>query len=49
MLNADSERKRVQLAAQLNEIEKNKETCRVELHFKNGALVDGNKFVGFLK
>ncbi len=48
-LDADAERKKVQLAATIIEIEEKEETCRVELNFKKGKLVDGSKFLGFLK
>ena len=48
-LDADAERKKVQLAAVIIKIEEDEETCRIELNFKKGKLVDGNKFLGFLK
>ena len=46
MLNADAERKKVQLAAIIMEIEDKKEACRLELSFDhNGQLVSGSKFL----
>ncbi len=43
------ERKKVQLAAKIIEIEEKSETCKVELNFKSGKLVDGKYENGFLK
>ena len=50
MLNADTERKKVQLAAIIMEIEEKKQACRVELDFdQNGHLVSGHKYLPILK
>ena len=48
-MNVDAERKKVQLAAAIIEVEEKGETCRIELNFQAGKLVSGNKFLGFLK
>ena len=50
MLNADVERKKVQLAAIIMEIEEKQQACRLELNFdQRGHLVSGNKYLPILK
>ena len=48
-LNVDSERKKVQLAEAIIEVEENKETCRIELNYQNGELKYGSKYSPIFK
>ena len=49
IVSIENEAKRADLAKHLDRIEREKGTCRVEIHFKDGKIASGNLYLPILK